>query len=594
MGLEARMGKLRDILANIQSQFGRMKVSHRLLVVFVAITLGLVLWIVYQQTRKPTLVELFPGASPADQRQFETLLSGNGFQTKMEAGRLMINPGDVLQARAIVAEAGILPDDKAILFRNILLNQSWTNTREQNDKLYNEALQNELELTIQRFKGIASADVFLDVPEPKGLGQAVRRPTAAVSVAMKTGEPVPQATVDAIASLIAGCRAGLTTESVRVIDGATGHQRRARSDEDALSSSYLEHAALVERQTQQKVMDLLSYIPGVVVAVTAQVDVTKVTSQTNSNLPVGQGTVSLPRKEETTEDVSTEGGGTRADVPGVQSNQSADIAQVSTTTNQGGKTQNTTNKVESENHVGSKTETVVDPRGFPTMVAVSVNVPRSFVARVVKSGAPAPAGGAAPAGDQAAQPTEQEIADAFDKKVRPVIEASIKPQVRALTMLGMKNAKPEAVDAMVDQSVGVSLIPMDFEPPAPQSAGIIGTLTSVTGGGGGGGVGGSILDKALLGIISLIALGMMFALVKKSGKKVEVPTAEELVGLPPAIDGGSDIVGEAEESESAMMGIEVGDDTMESQKMLEQINTMVGQSPDNVARLLNRWIEREE
>ncbi len=582
------MGKLRDILGNIQAQFGRMKVSHRLLVVFVAITLGLVLWIVYQQTRRPSLVELFPGATPADQRQFETLLSGNGFSTKMEGGRLMIAPGDVLQARAVVAEAGILPDDKSILFRNILLNQSWTNTREQNDKLYNEALQNELELTIQRYKGVASADVFLDVPEPKGLGQAVRRPTAAVSVAMKTGEPVPQATVDAIASLIAGSRAGLTMESVRVIDGATGHQRRARSDEDSLSSSYLEHAALVERQTQQKVSDLLSYIPGVVVAVTAQVDVTKVTSTTNSNLPVGQGTVSLPRKEETTEDTSTEGGGAKADVPGVQSNQSADIAQVSTTTNQGGKTQNTTNKVESENHVGSKVETVVDPRGFPTMVAVSVNVPRSFVVRVVKSAA----GAATPAaGGQTPEPTEQEISDAFEKKVRPVIEASIKPQVRAITMQGMRNAKPEAVDAMVDQSVGVSLIPMDFEAPAPQSAGIIGTLTSAGGGGGGGG---SILDKALLGVISLIALGMMFALVRKSGKRVEVPTAEELVGLPPAIDGGSDIVGEAEESESAMMGIEVGDDTMESQKMLEQINTMVGQSPDNVARLLNRWIEREE
>jgi flagellar biosynthesis/type III secretory pathway M-ring protein FliF/YscJ len=583
------MGRLRETIRNIQAQFGRMKVAHRLLVVFVAITLGLVLWIVYQQTRKPALAELFPGASASDQQQFQTLLAANGFTTEMQAGRLMVRPSDVMPARSVVAEAGILPDDKSILFRNILLNQSWTNTREQNDKLYNEALQNELELTIQGFKGVASADVFLDVPEPKGLGQAVRRPTAAASVAMKTGEPVPQATVDAIASLIAGSRAGLTLDMVRVIDGATGQQRRARSDEDALSTSYLEHAALVERQTQQKMMDLLSYIPGVVVAVTAQVDVTKVTSQTNSNLPVGQGTVSLPRKEETTEDVSTEGGGTRADVPGVQSNQAADITQVSTTTNQGGKTQNTTSKVESEHHVGSKTETVVDPRGFPTMVAVSVNVPRGFVARLVKASA-ASAGGAASAGD-AKEPTEQEVLDAFDKKVKPAIEASIKPQVRALTMQGMKNVKPEAVDALVDQSVGVALIPMDFLAPEPQAAGILGTITAATGGGG---AGGGLLDKVFLGVLSLVAMGMMFALVKKSGKKVEVPTAEELVGLPPAIDGGSDIVGEAEESESAMMGIEVGDETMESQKMLEQINTMVGQSPDNVARLLNRWIEREQ
>lgn len=583
------MAKFRDMVANIQAQFGRMKVAHRLLIVFVAITLALVLWIVYQQTRKPALVELFPGATPADQQQFNTLLTANGFHTKMEGGRLLVVPGDVLQARAVVAEAGILPDDKSILFRNILLNQSWTNTREQNDKLYNEALQNELELTIQGFRNIKSADVFLDVPEPKGLGQAVRRPTAAVSVAMRSGEPVPQATVDAIASLVAGSRAGLTLESVRVIDGATGQQRRARSDDDAMSTSYLEHAALVERQTQQKVMDLLSYIPGVVVAVTAQVDVTRVTSQTNSNMPVGQGTISLPRKEETTEDVSTEGGAARSDVPGVQSNQAADITQVSNTTNAGGRTQNTTSKTETENHVGTKTETVIDPRGFPTMVAISVNVPRGFVTRVIK--ASAPAAGAAPPAGQPAEPTDQEVLDAFEKRVKPAIEATIKPQVRALTMQGMKGAKPDAVDALVDQSVGVALIPMDFTPLAPQAAGLLGTITSASAGGG---IGGGLIDKALLGFLSLIAMGMMFVLVKKAGKKVEVPSAEELVGLPPAIDGGSDIVGEAEESESAMTGIEIGDETMESQKMLEQVNTMVGQSPDNVARLLNRWIEREE
>jgi flagellar biosynthesis/type III secretory pathway M-ring protein FliF/YscJ len=66
------------------------------------------------------------------------------------------------------------------------------------------------------------------------------------------------------------------------------------------------------------------------------------------------------------------------------------------------------------------------------------------------------------------------------------------------------------------------------------------------------------------------------------------------VGLPPPIDGGSDVIGEAEESESAMTGIEVGDDQMESQKMLEQVETMVTQAPETAAKLINRWIDREE
>ena len=394
--------------------------------------------------------------------------------------------------------------------------------------------------------------------------------------------------MDAIASLVAGSRAGLTVDSVRVIDGATGQQRRARSDQDSLSSSYLEHAALVERQTQQKVLDLLSYIPGVVVAVTAQVDVTRVTSQTNQHLPMGQGTVSLPRKEEVTENSSVEGGaGSPAGVPGVQSNQAADITQVAGPP--GGKTQDSTSVTESENHVGNKTETVVDPRGFPTMVAVSVNVPRGFVTKVLKASQPADASAA---GGTATEPTEQQVLDAFEQRIKPGIVQAIKPQVRALTAQGAKGIKPAELDALVDQSVGVALIPMDMPEVQVQSAGLLGSLAS--GGTGGGILGGGLLDKAILGLLSLAAMGMMFALVRRSSRRIDLPTAEEIVGLPPAIDGGTDIVGEAEESESAMTGIEIGDDTMESHKMLEQVGSMVTQSPESVARLLNRWIEREE
>ena len=81
--------------------------------------------------------------------------------------------------------------------------------------------------------------------------------------------------------------------------------------------------------------------------------------------------------------------------------------------------------------------------------------------------------------------------------------------------------------------------------------------------------------------------------VRRSAKRPELPTAEELVGLPPKLQTTSDMMGEADETDTPMAGIEVGEDEVAAQKMLEQVGEMVKQSPDSAAKLLNRWIAVE-
>jgi flagellar biosynthesis/type III secretory pathway M-ring protein FliF/YscJ len=73
-----------------------------------------------------------------------------------------------------------------------------------------------------------------------------------------------------------------------------------------------------------------------------------------------------------------------------------------------------------------------------------------------------------------------------------------------------------------------------------------------------------------------------------------MPTAEELVGLPPALESSSDVIGEAEAAQDALSGIEVDDGQLQSQQMLEQIGSLIKENPSMAARLLNRWIEVEE
>ena len=98
-----------------------------------------------------------------------------------------------------------------------------------------------------------------------------------------------------------------------------------------------------------------------------------------------------------------------------------------------------------------------------------------------------------------------------------------------------------------------------------------------------------------LGGLALVSIGMMFMMVRRAGTKPHLPSAQELVGVPPALASAElDVVGEADEASSALEGVELNDDTMRRQQMLEQITSMVGDSPEEAAGLLRRWIKSEQ
>lgn len=574
------MELLRRAWTPVGKQLGALTPSHKLLIGCVAVVLVMALALVAQYTGKPAMVELLPGAPPSEQDLAAASLQELGIPHENKGGRIFVTPGDKSRAIARLAESGRLPSDKAILFENILNKPSWINSRQQNEQLYNNALQNELSLRIRDFRGVKTASVYLDIPEPHGFGPSLKKPSASATVSTDNGQPLPQATVDAIANFIAGSKAGLTIDRVRIIDATSGRQRKASSEDEALPTTYLEHAARVEAQTRDKVQELLAYIPGVVVAVTAQVDVTRSRAEVRTNMPEKQGTISLRRKETETATNSTSGGASAE--PGFAANQAADI-------NRGGgvgtRTENTSATTEYENHVGTRNETILDPRGHPTMVAVSINVPRGFVAGLLKPAAGADA--------KAAAPADAEI-DARFAGIRKDIVESLTPHVRAMTASANAGATPEEVKRLVHESIGVTMIPVDV--PAfggVQTAGLLGGLAS--GGAGLSGVlGGGLFDKALLGVLGVIALGMMAMMVKRAGKREVMPTAEELVGLPPTLDADADVVGEAGEGDTAMTGIEIGEGEAQAQKVLHQVNELVAQKPDAAAKLVGRWINVEE
>ncbi|MBL8989964.1 MAG: hypothetical protein JNJ48_00120, partial [Phycisphaerae bacterium] len=235
--------------------------------------------------------------------------------------------------------------------------------------------------------------------------------------------------------------------------------------------------------------------------------------------------------------------------------------------------------------LGRKNQTVVDPRGLPTKVNVMIHLSREYVSALARQAKSAGAG-AGGGGGAEAEPTEAELRAQFDAEKKR-IEDGVRPLVETTTGEGQSQAG----------SVVVSMIPVAMRA-AGTGVGAVG-LPGAAGswGGGAGAVGellsGGALKTALLGVLAVVALGMMMLMVRKASRPAELPDPKELVGVPPALQTQSDLVGEADETQTAMMGIELGEDQLKTKKMLEQVAELVKKNPQDAASILNRWIAVE-
>ncbi len=558
------MDKLRQTVAQILEQLKNLTQTQKLLIASLSVIVLMSMFLVVQYTSRPGMVELM-----SDDPQSEVLstLRAAGFEVEVKDGKVLIPPSERSAAIAQLSQSGALPSDSTLLFNTLMGKQDWRNSASKDRQQYIFALQNELARVISQFRDVRAAKVIIHAPETPGLGRATRAPTASVSIFSQSGAPISQATVDAAARLVAGARAGLEVKNVSVIDGTTGRPRKPSDEGDLTSSNYLEHQKLVERETREKIEGILAYIPGVIVAVTAQVDITQVNSQIQKNLPKNEGTISLPKRTETM--TLTQSNQSNSAEPGMRSIAAMDVNQAGSS--RGTKVEQEETTEEFESAIGTEITNRMDPRGMPTSLVASVNIPEGFVEKLVR----AEKGDA----EEDAPVSQDELAARFDS-IKTQITATVLPHLRTHVEDG----------SVVEGVVTVSMVPIQFETVSGVGeAGILGSL----GGGLAGGTGG-LIDKLVIGALAAVAVGMMLMMVKRSGKKVELPTPAEIVGVPQSLAIDTDVIGEAGEGDSPLMGIEIEDEEVRVQNMLEQVAELVDQNPDGAANLLRRWIEAEE
>ena len=561
------MEALRRALATIGAALSKLNATQRLLIGAVAVILVMTLFLVNLYTGTADMVALMPG-QPAD-RQARALefVQDQGIEFELKGGEVLVPRGMRQMLHARMADSGAMPDDSRVLFDNLIEKQSWTLSQRQNQQLEVVAVQNELASIIGKMKGIESARVILNVPEKRSLGQPAMQPSGTATVF--PARSLDQNTVDAIAHLIAGAR-GIDVQNVRVIDGTTNRQYSAGDEQSMSAATYLEYVAAVEQRKQRQIHDMLSaYIPGVIVAVHAQVDVTRRRTETKSVLPEGKGSLSVLTSEQSKQrqDVQPSQGGE----PGPRSNTREDISTGSSAAVAGSTESTSDSQFQAE--FGRETTVVEDPRGNPTKVNAVVNIPRGYFVSVWKS-SQAAAPGDAPKDDAAAGPSDDQIKAILDAEV-----ARIKREVELQidTSAGSETQRGE---------VQVSMIPS-----VPEIAGAAVQPASILGMGGGGTIAMGETVKTLgLGAMAVVALGMVVFTALRASKREALPTAAELVGVPPQLETASDLIGEVGEADSVLQGLELTDDDMKGRKMMEQVEELVKDRPEEAARLLGRWI----
>jgi len=575
---------IRQALSQITQRLSALSLSAKLLVGAVMVIALMSMVVVAGYSGRTTWVDLLPSANAEQIVKAKKLMDEFRINYRPDGTRLLVSPDEKYKVLAMLGEDGALGGDTSVLFANLISSQHWMNTKSQNDTIHNLALQGELAKVISKMRGVKSATVIIDAPDISGLGAAIRRPTASVAVVTNPGSALDQGRANAIAGLVSSAKAGLRLTDVKVIDQTTGRSFSVKSEDALDSTDYLDAVAKVEERVRTKLQESLAYVPGVIVAVTAQVDNTRRSYNETKIFAEGQGSVSVATKNE--KDTKKTTSGSSAGEPGARPNVGTSL-----TDGQGGgmKNDETKTTVESAFHPGRRVEQVIDGRGNPTRLTAMVSLPREYLAALVRQSKPAPAGGA----DAKPEEVTQAELDAKFKEEKARLESDLGP-LMAAAVVGTAAETPDAAKV-----VTVSMIPVPslnltaFAGTA--SAGLLGAGSSA---GSGGGVlsllGADMIKNVVLGGFAVAAVGMMLMMVRKASRPLELPTAETIVGVPPALESEADIVGEADESQMAMEGVELPEDQVKTKKMLEQVQDMVKKNPADAAALLNLWLTAEQ
>lgn len=552
------MQALRNTLELIRLRLTGLPAAAKLLAGSLVIIMALGLFLIAQWSATTGSVPLAVKAASYDEaRQF---LIARGVSYQEQNGQLMVpmeRHGEIL---AQFAEQGAGSDGGIDFTKLVELDSPFETTRQSETKKL-IALQNVLARTIGGFRNVKSATVLISPKPATPLGASRNVQTASVHVTMRSGG-LTQDQVDSIASMVAGTQSGLKPEAVSITDGMQAY--RTTYGKAGAGGENLELSLKIADAVQARVGSLLSSIEGVRIAVNAQA----ITTERTKTWTEYKDGISVPLSESSSN--SEMKGAPPSREPGTVPN--TGLAIVSTS---GGAAQTSTERSENKYRaeIPGTRSTELDSTGYATKIDVGVTIPWSYFLRVWQLKNPAEAGAEVKVPDEAALAL---IRDEEIVRIRKLVEPL---------------ASTDAVEGSKKGVVEVTWF-YDFAEQAPPATLTAGLGEFVAGGDGGGA---ALIKPVGLGLLAIVSLFFMFNIAKKASTREELPSAEELAGVPPKLESDdAEIVGEADEATPALEGMELDDDHLRRAQMLEQLNEMASREPAELSGILRRWMRAAE
>ena len=486
------------------------------------------------------------GLAGAQSAEAISALSAAGIEAKIVNGEVRVSPDNVQRAYLVLVQGDLLGESASSALDRMFENQSPWETDQRSRQRYNNIRSQFLSAVLANISRIKTADVMV-APGQDGIGRRHIRASAMVNVRTTSG-PVDAEMADAIAALTSGAVTGLEPSDVKIVDARTGRRVEVSDPSNMLPSDAIEMKRNIEERTRREIEDILDYIPGVRVGVNVLMD--SVASRHEQRMEYEKE--QLIEKDITEERVSRNV--SNAGEPGPRSNTGLSI-----NGSGGSGKEETDNKAETtffeHKPVVLQQETTLTGHQVK-QINVAVNVPRSFFVGLFKQQNPEAEG----------EPDDAAIKPFADKHL-----ANIEAKVKVLTLADSQGV------------VNADMVP---DSPALMTAGAGSAVGRMLDNGWAGPVGVSVL--------ALASLGLMLGMVRKATKPESLPSIEELAGVPPSLPSDEELIGEAEESEATMQGVELDEEDLKARRIAEQISDLVRADPTEAGRLLGKWVSIDD
>lgn len=548
------MDFLKKQLDAIQQNLAGLNATQKMLTgtLVVIMVLTMVLWGRYAGTAEMEPV-LNSALSEDEIARITASLDMKGIPNKVVGGKVMVPTDKKFSALAELGYQQLLPRNSKSGFDEMFDKLNAFHSPDHRAAAFNRAREMTLSQIIGGFPNVARAEVMIADVSQRRIGGGDIKPSATINITTRGG-PVDKKLALAAADMVTGAVSNMDRHNIKVvIDARPVHLGREDDIGGGVGSTLLEVVQAWEAKYCRQIEEQLSYYGNVRVSVTGAVNVESM--KTRSREVDAKKTSVQPRMTQTTSNESTNTSAGAGDT-----SVGANIGAAVTVGSGGQSNTSVTTSEKTENQIDPswKETDITRPPGEFTALQASVRLPRTYfeaVARRHSSGK---------------EPSEAEVDAAIQAQLPKIREAIAK----------CTNIRREE-DISVDTYYEISPLGADVA-----TAGVAGT---------GGGVMGVLSGwgkEVAVGVLAVISLFMVSTMVKKSTPAPLVVTQPEARG-PSMLDGGEDVAGLATEGGPQLAGMELDDDTIQTQQILDQVQQLVGENPDAAANLVKRWLNRQ-